>query len=51
MTSGSKYRIVSWEASTVFKPVLESSRPPSACIGTLLSGRGSAPRLVPGKVA
>jgi hypothetical protein len=40
VTSGSKYRIVGWGASTVFGPVLESSRPPSTCIMSLYSGRG-----------
>jgi hypothetical protein len=31
----------SWlEASVVFGPLLEFSKPPSTCIGSLLSGRG-----------
>jgi hypothetical protein len=35
----------------VFGHVLESSRPPFACIKSLLGGRGSATRSVPGEVA
>jgi hypothetical protein len=33
------------EASTVFGPVLESSRPPSVYIGSLLDGRGVSSRV------
>jgi hypothetical protein len=45
MTSKSKYRIVGCGASTLFRPILESSRPPSAYIGSLLDGEGVGSRV------